>query len=98
MSIGLNSSVLRNNPVWDETVTAAAIVLTAPGPDVVPLLGTYVVVSNIGANNVYVLPTAGLAPGVLVVPGGSFETATKPSSVMTLSGTAGQQVVVLTYR
>ena len=97
MSTGLNSSVLRNNPVWDESVTSTSITLTG-GADVVPLVGVYVIVSNIGANNIWIFPTVATSPGVLVVPGASFETATKPSSIMSVLGTAAQDVVVLTYR
>ena len=97
MSAGINTSLLRNNPVWDNDVTSEQIVLTG-GTDVVPLQGIYTIISNIGANNVFITPVAVGGPGILVVPGGSFETATKPSSTMRVIGTAAQSVVVLTYR
>ena len=99
MSAGINTSLLRNNPVWDNEVTSEQIVLTG-GTDVVPLQGIYTIISNIGANNITITPVVAVAggAGILVVPGGSFETATKPSSTMGVIGTVGQSVVVLTYR
>ena len=90
-----SNSQAMNAPVWDENTVAAAVVLTG-GPDAVTIAGYYVIISNIGAANVFVSPGPA-APGVLVPPGSSFEIATGAGSAMTVTGTVGQQVVVAQF-
>ena len=84
-----------NSPVWNEATTVSVQGLTG-GVDPVTVTGYYLNVSNVGANNVYVGPD-NTGAGILLQPGGSFETAIAPGSDLFVTGTAGQIVSVVQY-
>lgn len=84
----LNSSLLVNNPVWNgRTQTIGGV---SSGADPIPLSGTYFILSNTGANNLFVTadPTSGT--GILVAPGQSFESACNVGVTLGVIGTPGQ--------
>ena len=85
-----------NRPVWNPETINSVVGLTG-GFDAVELSGYFVVVSNTGANNFYI-GAEGAIPGILVAPGGTFETAVVPGSPFYISGTAGQPDNVLQYK
>ena len=89
------SAARVNRPVWNTSTSVSSISLTG-GFDAVPLTGYYIVLSNIGANNVWVGPSNSV-PGILLQPGESFETAVLSGSGMYVFGTAGQPVSVVQY-
>jgi hypothetical protein len=84
-----------NRPVWNNSTTATAVALTG-GFDAVSTAGYYVIISNVGANTVYVGPS-NATPGILLQPGASFETAIIPGSALYVQGTAAQPVSVVQY-
>ena len=84
-----------NNPLWNENTSVGAVVLTG-GFDQVTITGYYLIISNVGANNVFVGPSDSV-PGVLLQPGGTFETAAKAGSNLYVQGTATQPVTVTQY-
>lgn len=84
-----------NSPLWNENTSVGAVVLTG-GFDQVTITGYYLIISNVGANNVFVGPSDSV-PGVLLQPGGTFETAAKAGSNLYVEGTLGQPVTVVQY-
>jgi hypothetical protein len=84
-----------NAPFWNASTTVSIEVLTG-GFDAVTVTGYYLIVSNIGANNVWIGPDA-LNQGILVQPGGSFETAILAGSAFYVLGTIGEAVSVVQY-
>ena len=84
-----------NSPVWNAATTVSIEGLTG-AVDHVTVTGYYLIISNVGATNVYVGPDI-TGAGVLLQPGGSFETAITPGSDLYLTGTAGQMVTVVQY-
>ena len=55
------------------------------------------IISNNAANNIIVSPTDS-STGLLLAPGGTFETQTGSGSRIWVKGTAGQTVFALTYQ
>ena len=84
-----------NRPVWNNSTAVGAVSLTG-GFDAVATTGYYVIISNVGANNCFVGPS-NTVPGVLLQPGGTFETAINPGSPLFAQGTAGQPITVVQY-
>ena len=84
-----------NRPVWNNSTAVGAVSLTG-GFDAVSTDGYYVIISNVGANNCFVGPS-NTVPGVLLQPGGTFETAIIPGSALYAQGTAGQPITVVQY-
>ena len=84
-----------NRPVWNNTTAVGAVTLTG-GFDTVATTGYYVVISNVGVNNCYVGPS-NTVPGILLQPGGTFETAIIPGSALYVQGTAAQPITVVQY-
>jgi hypothetical protein len=62
-----------NAPYWNNDTVTANVALTG-GFDAVTLTGYYVIVSNIGANNVWI-GSNNTTQGILLAPGATFETA-----------------------
>tara|TARA_R110002110_G_scaffold83483_3_gene216667 strand:+ start:2173 stop:2460 length:288 start_codon:yes stop_codon:yes gene_type:complete len=84
----LNSSLLANNPVWDsKTLTLSAV---STGADTIPLSGSYFIVSNVGANNLFITTNPAVPTGILVAPGQSFESACVVGINISIVGTVGQ--------
>jgi hypothetical protein len=84
-----------NAPYWNNDTVTANVALTG-GFDAVTLTGYYVIVSNIGANNVWV-GSNNTTQGILLAPGATFETACLQGSPFYVTGTAAQPVTVLQY-
>tara|TARA_R110000823_G_scaffold281682_1_gene399924 strand:+ start:144 stop:434 length:291 start_codon:yes stop_codon:yes gene_type:complete len=84
-----------NSPVWNAATTVSVEVMTGAS-DKITVSGYYIVISNVGANNIYVGPDDS-GSGILLQPGGSFETAIKPGSNLYIFGTAAQPVTVVHY-
>lgn len=82
-------------PIWNHEQTVQEVSLTGAA-DPVTIAGYYVVISNTGANNVRISPSNAIE-GVLIPPGGSFETAIVPGSPMFAKGTAGQPLTLIEY-
>lgn len=95
MASNPTDQITANAPFWDTTTTTAATVLTG-GFDAVTVAGYYVIVSNVGANNAYI-GSSNATPGILVQPGGSFETAIRAGAPLFITGTAGQAVTVVQF-
>jgi hypothetical protein len=93
----LNLSILRNNPVWDNNAGTFVGVLPVGGAVGVPLSGSYFVLSNTGANNLFVSTDATLGTGILVAPGQSFESACLAGVSIGVIGTAGQPFVLVQF-
>jgi hypothetical protein len=55
-----------------------------------------VIISNTGANNINVGPN-NTTLGILVQPGGTFETAIAPGAALYVNGTATQTATVIQY-
>lgn len=85
-----------NRPVWNNETVHQNVALTG-GFDAVVTTGYFCIISNIGANNIYVGPV-NTAPGIMVQPGGSFETAISPGSPLFVQGTAAQPIAVVEYK
>lgn len=85
-----------NAPVWNPTTIAQAVILTGAA-DLVAITGYYIVLSNTGANNVWISPDPAVQ-GVLVSPGETFETAIMPNSSFYVVGTAAQPVSIVEYK
>lgn len=85
-----------NAPVWNANTTTQLVAMTGAF-DAVTIGGYYAIFSNIGANDVWVGPSAGVH-GVRVPPAASFETAITPGSPVYVLGTAGQAVTVVEYK
>ena len=83
-------------PVWGGNMTTEDVVLTASAHELATD-GTYCIISNTGANNIIVSPTDS-STGLLLAPGGTFETQTGSGSRIWVKGTAGQTVFALTYQ
>jgi hypothetical protein len=66
------------------------------GFDAVTIVGYYVIVSNIGSSNIWIGP-GNAAPGVLIQPGGSFETAILAGSPFYIMGAIGDVASVIQY-
>jgi len=84
-----------NAPVWNENTTTQIVPMTGAF-DPVTVAGYYAVFSNIGANDVWVGPSAADL-GVRVPPAAAFETAISPGSPVYVLGTAGQAISVVEY-
>ena len=106
MSRSYNDKQNANNPLWDHRTNGYVHTLTIGGgtaDKIAPTteLGnpTYVIISNVGANNVWVSTAeAGAAgQGILVQPGATFETAMGENPSLFVFGTVGQTVYILTY-
>ncbi len=77
-----------NAPYWNNDTVTANVALTG-GFDAVTLTGYYVIVSNIGANNVWI-GSNNTTQGILLAPGATFETACLQGSPFYVTGTAAQ--------
>lgn len=102
-----NDKQNANNPLWDKRTSGYVHTLVINAGNADKVSGTadfgnpsYVVISNVGANNIWISPaTAGATGnGVLVQPGGTFETALGENAEVYIHGTAGQTVYILTYQ
>ena len=85
-----------NAPIWNQNTTVQIVALTG-AYDAITVTGYYVVISNVGANDVHVGPVNGTT-GVRVPPAASFETAISPGSPIFVLGTAAQAVSVVEYK
>jgi hypothetical protein len=94
MARALNSEAM-NAPVWNEYTTVTIETLTG-GYDQITVSGYYVIISNTGANNINVGPN-NTTLGILVQPGGTFETAIAPGAALYVNGTATQTATVIQY-
>tara|TARA_R110002020_G_scaffold85315_2_gene210637 strand:- start:315 stop:611 length:297 start_codon:yes stop_codon:yes gene_type:complete len=83
-------------PVWTSETTVQAVGLTG-GFDALTITGYYILINNVGANNVYIGPDAA-TPGVLLQPGETFETAISPGSPIYAQGTAAQPISIIEYK
>ena len=84
-----------NAPIWNNNTTVSEETLTG-GYDAITVTGYYVIISNTGANNVNIGPSNSTL-GVLLQPGGTFETACVKGSPLFVNGTATQTVNVNQY-
>lgn len=84
-----------NAPFWNNSTIVSEEVLTG-GYDQIAISGYYVIISNTGANNINIGPSNAVL-GVLVQPGGTFETAIRAGSPLYVNGTAAQTVNVIQY-
>ena len=84
-----------NAPVWNDSTTISNEVLTG-GFDQITVAGYYLIISNIGASNVWVGPNDA-AQGILLQPGATFETAIAAASDLYVIGTAAQPITVVQY-
>ena len=93
----------KNNPIWDNTTRCVLVpldgtdqTLTGPLPFGNPY---YIIISNVGANNVYISPQAIGGPGfgILIPPGATFETAFGENAALHVFGTAGQTISIVMY-
>ena len=81
----LNDKLVRNNPVWNGATTSAAVTLTGAGTrDVVPLVGTYIIISNTSAQ-VLTVHVGDTAPGIDIQVDGSFEIGLGPQADIRVS-------------
>ena len=90
------SAERMNRPVWNTTTTQQTVALSG-GFDAVVTTGYFVIISNVGANSIFIGP-GNAVPGVMVQPSGSFETAITPASPLYITGTAAQPVSVVEYK
>lgn len=84
-----------NAPIWNNDTAVSVTTLTG-GYDAVTIDGYYVIISNTGANNVNIGPSNSVL-GVLLQPGGTFETACIKGAPLYVNGTAAQTVTVVQY-
>ena len=84
-----------NAPVWNANTTVQTVVLTG-GFDTVSTTGFYIIISNTGANNIWVGPDA-VSQGIQVAPGESLEFAISSVSPLFFVGTAAQTVSVVEF-
>lgn len=97
-----NDKQNANNPLWDKRTTSQALVLTGAPQPISGLAAfgnpSYIIISNIGTNNVWVSPDPGVVGGILVQPGATFETAVGGEPSIHILGTAAQTVFILQYQ
>jgi hypothetical protein len=95
MSANPTNAQRMNRPVWGAETTNQVVGLTG-ALDALTITGYYIIISNTGANNVYVGASASV-PGILLQPGASFETAIEAGSPIYASGTAAQPLNILEF-
>jgi len=107
MSFSYNDRQNNNNPLWDQRTSGYVHTIAVAGAKADQLTGTddfgnpsYVIISNVGANNIWVSTAEATAAGqgVLVQPGATFETALGEAPLLYVWGTAAQTIYVLTYQ
>lgn len=84
-----------NAPIWNANTSAQTVVLTG-GADPVTTTGFYIIISNTGANNIWVSPDNAVQ-GIQVAPGESLEFAISSVSALFFVGTALQTVSVVEF-
>ena len=91
-----------NNPLWDKRTSGQALALTGAAQPISGLVAfgnpSYIIISNIGANNVWVSPDPAVVGGILVQPGATFETAVGEEPSIHILGTVAQMVFILQYQ
>ena len=93
----------KNNPIWDNTTRCVSVPLTGADQTLTGPLSFgnpyYIIISNVGANNVWVSPNAiaGAGNGILIPPGATFETPFGENPPLHVFGTLGQAISIVLY-
>ena len=98
-----NDKQNANNPLWDKRTTTEQFAIdgTAQKLSERAAFGnpTYIIISNNGAQPVYVSNNAGAAAGegIALLPGAAFETALGEKPIVVVRGVAGQSIYCVYY-
>tara|TARA_R110000824_G_scaffold120442_8_gene275861 strand:+ start:256 stop:546 length:291 start_codon:yes stop_codon:yes gene_type:complete len=84
--MSLNNRIYKNNVEWNDETTLTRVA-TAAGAIKIAVEGSYLILSNNSGISVFVGSDAAV-DGVLVEPGGSFETAVAPDANIQLRAAA----------
>jgi len=94
----------KNNPIWDNTTRGESFALTGAAQSLTGTLTfgnpSYIIISNTGANNVWISPDVGVAAGegILLQPGATFETPFGESPPLHVFGTLAETIFIVLYQ